>query len=170
MYCCSLRPTHLVGIKKTGKSAKDAKVICHESVSIAIVTSRRLNRLLTTPESVDVNACWAPITSELSLEISAPVWVRVKKAIDCFCTCSNTIFRRSKIKPSPILDENHLPIMLNTASKIAISATTAANLVTKLSFPGITPSSISCFISNGVAIIKKASIMTVIINRLSETL
>ena len=40
---------------------------------MATVTSIKLNTLLITPDKVAVNACWAPITSELSLEISAPV-------------------------------------------------------------------------------------------------
>ncbi|CAB4331732.1 unannotated protein [freshwater metagenome] len=60
--------------------------------------------------------------------------------------------------------------MLKIASRIAIKATAAASLVTKLLFPGMTPSSMSCFRSNGVAIIKKASITTVIIKKLSDTL
>ena len=42
-----------------------------------------VSELLTTPESVEVKACWAPMTSELILEISEPVCVLVKKAIDC---------------------------------------------------------------------------------------
>ena len=44
----------------------------------------------TTPDSVEVNACWAPITSLLSRETSAPVWVRVKNATGIRCTCSKT--------------------------------------------------------------------------------
>ena len=36
-----------------------------------------------TPPRVEVNACWAPMTSELSREMSAPVWARVKNAMDC---------------------------------------------------------------------------------------
>jgi hypothetical protein len=51
---------------------------------MANATKRRVKELLTTPERVDVKACWAPITSELIREIREPVCVLVKKAIDCF--------------------------------------------------------------------------------------
>ena len=37
-------------------------------------------RLLTIDDNVSVKACWAPRTSLFSREMSAPVWVRVKKA------------------------------------------------------------------------------------------
>ena len=48
---------------------------------MAAITSDTVSRLLTTLDSVPVNACWAPSTSLLSRLISAPVWVRVKKAM-----------------------------------------------------------------------------------------
>ena len=51
--------------------------------------------LLTTPDSVDVMACCAPMTSLLSLLTSDPVWARVKNAIGCRWTCLNTSVRRS---------------------------------------------------------------------------
>ena len=51
--------------------------------------------LETTPDSVEVNACWAPRTSLLSRLTSAPVWVRVKNASGIRCTCSNTLVRMS---------------------------------------------------------------------------
>ena len=38
--------------------------------------------LETVLDSVEVNARWAPITSLLSRDTSAPVWVRVKNASD----------------------------------------------------------------------------------------
>ena len=49
----------------------------------------------TTTDSVEVNACWAPMTSVLSRLTSAPVWVRVKNAIGIRCTWANTLVRRS---------------------------------------------------------------------------
>ena len=49
----------------------------------------------TVDDSVEVNARWAPITSLLSRETSAPVWVRVKNASDIRCTCAKTLVRRS---------------------------------------------------------------------------
>ena len=61
--------------------------------------------LLTTPDSVQVKARWAPITSLLSRLTSAPVRVRVKKATGMRCTWPNTARRRSRIRPSPILDD-----------------------------------------------------------------
>ena len=59
------------------------------------VTSINVTTLLSTPDKEEVKACWAPITSELIREMRAPVWVRVKKAIDCFWTCLNTCERKS---------------------------------------------------------------------------
>ena len=52
-------------------------------------------RCETTPDSVEVNACCAPMTSLLSRLTSAPVWVRVKNASGMRCTWSNTSVRRS---------------------------------------------------------------------------
>ena len=49
----------------------------------------------TTDDSVEVNACWAPITSVLSRLTSAPVWVRVKNATGIRCTWAKTWVRRS---------------------------------------------------------------------------
>ena len=63
--------------------------------------------LLTTPERVEVNACWAPMTSLFSRLTSAPVWARVKKAIGWRSTWAKTSVRRSKMSPSPIREEYH---------------------------------------------------------------
>ena len=51
--------------------------------------------LPTTLDSVTVIACCAPITSVFSLDTSAPVCARVKKAIGCSWTWLNTWVRRS---------------------------------------------------------------------------
>ena len=56
------------------------------NITPAVSTSRMT--LQTTPDSVEVNACWAPITSLLSRLTSAPVWVRVKNASGIRCTWS----------------------------------------------------------------------------------
>ncbi len=61
---------------------------CQDSTNIAVSTMATEIRLPSTPPSVDVKACCAPITSLLSREIRAPVWARVKKAIDWRCTWS----------------------------------------------------------------------------------
>ena len=84
--CCrvrsaSLRPTIFAGIRKIGSMISAATVSCQLSTSIATSTSTRLMTLDSTVDSVEVKACWAPITSELSRETSLPVWVRVKNAI-----------------------------------------------------------------------------------------
>ena len=70
---CSLRPTHLVGIRNTGKSTSETKVICQERNNIVVVTKINVTTLLRTPDNEEVNACCAPITSELILDIRAPV-------------------------------------------------------------------------------------------------
>ena len=67
--------------------------------------------LLTTPDSVQVKARWAPMTSLLSRLTSAPVRVRVKKATGIRCTWPNTARRRSRIRPSPIADDCHRSAM-----------------------------------------------------------
>ena len=51
--------------------------------------------LLTTLDSTDVKACWAPMTSLLSRLTSAPVWARVKKAIGWRSTWEKTSARRA---------------------------------------------------------------------------
>ena len=63
--------------------------------------------LLTTPESVEVKACWAPMTSLFRRLTKAPVWALVKKAIGCLRTWLNTWVRKSKMSPSPIREEYH---------------------------------------------------------------
>ncbi len=81
----------------------------------------------TTPDSVEVKACWAPMTSLLSRLTSAPVWVRVKNASDICCTCWKTLVRMSKIRPSPIREENQRVPSDSTASRTARPAITAAS-------------------------------------------
>ena len=49
----------------------------------------------TTDDSVEVNACCAPITSVLRRLTSAPVWVRVKNATGIRWTWAKTWVRRS---------------------------------------------------------------------------
>ena len=51
--------------------------------------------LETVLDRVEVKARWAPITSLLSRETSAPVWVRVKNASDWRWTWAKTWVRRS---------------------------------------------------------------------------
>ena len=73
--------------------------------------------LLTTEENVSVKACWAPSTSLFSRDTSAPVWVRVKKAMGIFWMWSNTWVRMSKMSPSPMRAETQRCHSDSTASK-----------------------------------------------------
>ncbi len=86
-----------------------------------------LIRLETTDESVSVKACWAPSTSLLRRLISAPVWVRVKKAIGIFWMCSKTWDRMSKMRPSPTLAETQRMPMDRPVSMMARAAATPAS-------------------------------------------
>ena len=60
----------------------------------ASVTPTVMTLEMTVPR-VLVTAFWAPITSLLSRDISAPVWVRVKNDNGIRCTWSNSARRRS---------------------------------------------------------------------------
>ena len=91
----SLAPTIRAGIKKTGSMTSAARVSCQLSTDMATRTTTRLITFDNTVERVEVNACWAPMTSELSRDTSLPVWVRVKKATGIWITWSNTWVRRS---------------------------------------------------------------------------
>ena len=87
-------PTHLAGKMKIGNITSETTVICQDSTSMAPSTSTRLTTLATTEDSVLVSARWAPITSLLSRETSAPVCVRMKNATGMRCTWSKTSVRR----------------------------------------------------------------------------
>ena len=62
---------------------------------MATSTRTSCSTLDTTDDSVEVSACWAPITSLFSRLTSEPVCARVKNAIGCRCTWLNTWVRRS---------------------------------------------------------------------------
>ncbi len=59
----------------------------------------------TTAPRVPVMARWAPITSLFMRLTRAPVWVRVKKPRGIRCTWSKSATLRSKMRPSPILED-----------------------------------------------------------------
>ena len=86
-----------------------------------------LIRLETIDDRVSEKACWAPMTSLLSRLISAPVWVRVKKASGILWMCSNTLDRMSKMSPSPTLAETHRMPMVSPVSTMATTAATSDN-------------------------------------------
>ena len=144
--CCRVSPAnrlpiHLAGRMNSGTRTSEAKVICQERANIVTRTITRLMRFPSTPDSVDVNACCAPMTSLFSRDTSAPVCVRVKNATGWRCTCANTSVRRSKIRPSPMRADCHLLISPTIASTIASSATSRALTVTTAALPGVMPSS-----------------------------
>ena len=60
-------------MRKTGKRINDVSVISQERINIVPRTITRLIPLEITPLSVEVKACWAPITSPFTLEINEPV-------------------------------------------------------------------------------------------------
>ena len=95
MISCSRAPIRRAGITNSGSMTIEIRVICQDSVNITAAVSARPTTLDTSPDSVDVNACWAPSTSLFSRLISAPVWVRVKNASGMRCTWSNTAVRMS---------------------------------------------------------------------------
>ena len=102
-----VRPIRRAGSRNSGVSSNDSTVICQEMVSITTSVSVSVTRFDTTPESVSENARCAPMTSLPSLLTSAPVRVRVKNATGIRWTWSNTAVRRSRISPSPMVDDNH---------------------------------------------------------------
>ncbi len=88
-------PTRLAGMTKIGRTISDSRVRRHSS---RVITTRVLTSTMTldtTLPRVLVTAFWAPMTSLFSRLISAPVWVRVKKATGIRCTLSNNATRRS---------------------------------------------------------------------------
>ena len=68
---------------------------CQLSANIVMPTTMTEIVLATVLDRVEVKARCAPITSLLSRETSAPVWVRVKNASDWRWTCAKTVRRRS---------------------------------------------------------------------------
>ena len=79
----------------TGNSARQSRVTCQLSASIVTPTTTTETALETVPDSVEVKARWAPMTSLLSRLTRAPVWVRVKNASDWRCTWAKTRVLRS---------------------------------------------------------------------------
>ena len=106
---------------------------------MAVSTITTVTRLLTTFESVSVKACWAPRTSLLSRVTSAPVWVRVKKAIGISWMWRNTCERRSKMMPSPSEADTQRCTSDSPASATASAASSSARLTTRFRLPPMMP-------------------------------
>lgn len=120
-------PIRRAGTRKTGSMTTARTVTSHEVLSMTIRVRISATRFVTTPDSVPLKACWAPITSLLRRLTSAPVRVRVKNAMGIFCTWSKTAVRRSRITPSPIRAEYHRVVSDTAASATATRAMTTAS-------------------------------------------
>ncbi len=150
-------PIRRAGITNTGSRSSASPVIDHDRRSMTTSVSSSVMALLTTPESVQVNARCAPITSLLSRLTSAPVRVRVKNATGIRWTWPNTARRRSRISPSPILADCHRSPMPTTASASATSAISSASPITLASLRPPTISSTTRPASTGVATVSRAA-------------
>ncbi|CAM5406750.1 hypothetical protein SHIRM173S_12641 [Streptomyces hirsutus] len=95
------RPMRRAGITNTGSRTRASRVIRQDRVSITARASTSVTTLPTTVDRVLLKARWAPITSLLRRETSAPVRVRVKNATGIRCTWSKTAVRRSRMSSSP---------------------------------------------------------------------
>ena len=132
---CSRTPTRRAGIMNTGNTTSDSTVSRHSSASIAPSVVTNTTTFDTTLPSVPVTAVCAPTTSLFSRLISAPVCVRVKKAIGMFCTLSNNATRKSYIRPSPIRDEYHRC----TIDKIASPIATTTRIIVRMTMRRLSP-------------------------------
>ncbi len=70
---CSRAPMRRAGITKTGSMTSEIEVICQDSENMTPAVRTRLTTFDTRPESVEVNACWAPRTSLFRRLTRAPV-------------------------------------------------------------------------------------------------
>ncbi len=144
------------GTRKSGSMSTAITVTSQDVLSITARVSTSATRFVTTPDSVPLKACCAPITSLLSRLTSAPVRVRVKKAIGIFCTWSKTAVRRSRITPSPIRAEYHRVTSDEAASATATRAMTTASQTIVPTAPRAAMTSTTWPASTGVATARNA--------------
>ncbi len=149
-------PMRRAGIRNSGSTTSAASVICQEMLSITASVNVNVTRLATTPDRVSENARCAPITSLPSRLTSAPVRVRVKNATGIRCTWSNTAVRRSRISPSPMVDDSHRVSSATPASATATAAMTAASATTTATLPAPVISSTTRPANSGVATVSTA--------------
>jgi hypothetical protein len=126
----SRRPMSRAGTTNTGSSTSASSVTCQEMLSMTARVSVSVTRLPATPDSVSLNARWAPITSLLRRLTSAPVRVRVKNATGMRCTWSKTAVRSDRISPSPSVADSNRVTIPSPASAIAMSAISSASRTT----------------------------------------
>ena len=128
-------PTRRAGMRNNGSSTTVISVIGHDRPAMTTKVSTRAMTLVTTPDSAEVNARWAPITSLFRRLTSAPVRVRVKKATGIRCTCSKTRRRSSRMRSSPRRDDCSRATNPTAASSRASTAITTARAITVLAGP-----------------------------------
>ena len=145
------RPIRLAGSTKIGSRTSASTVTCQDRPSITTRVSASVTTLPTTPESVSENARCAPITSLLRRLTSAPVRVRVKNATGWRCTWSNTAARRSRMRPSPSVEESQRCTIPTAVSAIAMAAMASAMPTTTDVGPPPTIASTTRPASTGVA-------------------
>ncbi len=149
-------PMRRAGMTNIGSSSSASRVICHDRLNMTTTASSSEMALLTTPDSVQVKARWAPMTSLSSRLTSAPVRVRVKKATGIRCTWRNTARRRSRMRPSPMRADCQRSAMPTTASSRAMRAMITAIVTTRPSSWPSTISSTTRPASTGVATVRTA--------------
>ncbi len=147
------------GITNSGNSTRESSVIDQDSRSMTASVRTSAITLLTTPDSVHVNARWAPMTSLLRRLTSAPVRVRVKNATGIRCTWPNTARRRSRMIPSPMRDDCQRSARPAAASATAINAMRIASITTRLESPPDVISSTTLPASTGVSTVSTAPTM-----------
>ena len=150
-------PTQRDEMNKMGNVARHSSVTCQLSANITTPTKTTLITLETVDDNVEVNARCAPITSLLSRDTRAPVWVRVKNANDMRCTWANTLVRRSKMRPSPMREESQPMPTASAASRTATPAAASARPTTSAASSLRMPSSTMCLTSSGVTTTSAAS-------------
>jgi hypothetical protein len=149
-------PIRRAATTNTGISRSETAVTCQEIPIITAKVSASVTALDTTPDSVSEKARWAPITSLPSRLTRAPVRVRVKNATGIRCTWSKTAVRRSRIRPSPMVDDSHLVISDTVASATATPAITTASNTTVAGGPPCTIALTTLPASIGVATVSSA--------------
>ena len=144
------------GIRKIGSMMTASTVTSQEVLSMTMRVRISATTLVTTPESVPLKACWAPMTSLLRRLTRAPVRVRVKNAIGIFWTWLKTAVRRSRMTPSPIRAEYQRVISDTTASATATAAMRTASRTIIDTSPFATMTSTTRPASTGVATARNA--------------
>ncbi len=105
-------------------------MICQEMPIMTTSVRISMTTLLTTPDSVSLKARWAPMTSLFNRLTSAPVRVRVKKAIGRLWTWSKTAVRNWRIRLSPMLADSQRIRMPRPASTTAMMPMMTASRIT----------------------------------------